>query len=139
LEYAHLVNAIWSLKQKWAHDGTIIKHKAKLCAHGGMHIAGEHFWETYSPDVQMTTAHLLLTLLLLSWSIDFTLAFTRAPIDVETYIRLLIGFTIENADEEHVLELKKTLYGLKQASGYKLEPPDPIRGPKCKYSKIPKN
>ncbi len=114
-----LVNAIWSFKRKRAPDGTIIKHKARLCAHGGMQIEGEHFWETYSPVVQMTTVRLLLTLSLLltlkSRSIDFTLAFTQAPIDVETYIKLPVGFTVEGANEEYVLELKKTLYGLKQA------------------------
>jgi hypothetical protein len=116
---SNLVNAIWSFKRKRAPDGTIIKHKARLCAHGGMQIEGEHFWETYSPVVQMTAVRLLLTLSLLlnlkSRSIDFILAFTQAPIDVETYIRLPVGFSVEGANEEYVLELKKTLYGLKQA------------------------
>jgi hypothetical protein len=87
---SNLVNAIWSFKRKRAPDGTIIKHKARLCAHGGIQIEGEHFWEMYSPVDQMTTVRLLLTLSLLlnlkSRSIDFTLAFTQAPIDVETYI-----------------------------------------------------
>jgi hypothetical protein len=84
-----------------------------------MQIEGEHFWETYSPVVQMTTVRLLLTLSLLlslkSWSIDFTLTFTQVPIDIKTYIKLSIGFTVDNASEEYVLELKKMLYALKQA------------------------
>jgi hypothetical protein len=114
-----LVDAIWSFKHKRAPNDTIIKHEARLCAHGGMQIEGEHFWETYSPVVQMTTVCLLLTLSLLltlnSRSIDFTLAFTQAPMDVETYIKLPVSFTVKGATEEYVLELKKTLYGLKQA------------------------
>jgi hypothetical protein len=90
---------------------TIIKHKARLCTHGGMQIEGENFWETYFPVVQMTTVCLLLTLLLLlslnSGSIDFTLAFTQAPIDVKTYIRLLVGFTVEGVTKEYVLNFFK--------------------------------
>ena len=77
----NLVNAVWSFKRKSAPDGTILKHKARLCANGGMQIEGEHFWETYSPVVQMTTVRLLLTFSLLltlkSRSVDFTLAFTQ--------------------------------------------------------------
>ncbi len=52
------LDAIWSFRRKRAP----IKHKARLCAHGGMQIEGEHFWETYSPVVQMTTVRLLLRL-----------------------------------------------------------------------------
>ena len=84
-----------------------------------MQIPGEHFWDTYSPVVQMSTVRLLLTLSLLlgmkTRSIDFTLAFTQAPIDVETYIDLPIGFEVDGRKDDYVLQLKKTLYGLKQA------------------------
>ena len=84
-----------------------------------MQVAGEHFWDTYSPVVQMSTVRLLLTLSLLlgmkSRSVDFTLAFTQAPIDTETYIDLPIGFDVDGNKDDYVLQLKKTLYGLKQA------------------------
>jgi hypothetical protein len=63
--------------------------------------------------------HLMLVLSLLlglhTRSIDFTLAFTQAPIDVETFIELPAGFSVSDTDEDYVLELKKTLYGLRQA------------------------
>ncbi len=46
----------------------------------------------------MTTVWILLTLSLLlrlqSRSIDFTMAFTQAPIDVPTYLDLPIGFSV---------------------------------------------
>jgi hypothetical protein len=113
------IKSIWSFKRKRAPDGTYLKHKARLCAHGGMQIAGEHFWDTYSPVVQMSTVRLLLTLSILlgmkTRSVDFTLAFTQAPIDTETYIDLPIGFDVDGNKDEYVLQLKKTLYGLKQA------------------------
>ena len=67
----------------------------------------------------MSTVRLLLTLSLLlgmkSQSIDFTLAFTQAPIDTETYIDLPIEFEVDGRQDEYVLQLKKALYGLKQA------------------------
>jgi hypothetical protein len=83
----NLICAIWSFKCKRAPNRQIIKHKARLCAHGGMQIQGEHFWETYSPMVQMMMAHFMLVLSLLlvlpTRSIDFMLVFTQAPIDIE--------------------------------------------------------
>jgi hypothetical protein len=115
----HVIRAIWSFKRKRAPDGQIIKHKARLCAHGGMQIHGEHFGDTYSPVVLMTTVRLMLILSLLlglhTRSIDFTLAFTQAPIDVETFIELPAGFSVSDTSEDYVLQLKKTLYGLHQA------------------------
>ena len=30
------IQAIWSFKRKQRPDGTLVKHKARLCAHGGM-------------------------------------------------------------------------------------------------------
>jgi hypothetical protein len=59
------IKAIWSFKCKRAPDGTVIKHKARLCAHGGMQVEGVHFWDNYSPVVQMNTVCLMLTLSLL--------------------------------------------------------------------------
>jgi hypothetical protein len=113
------IKTVWSFKRKRSPDGTITKHKARLCAHGGMQVEGVHFWDTYSPVVQMTTVRILLTLSLLlrlqSRSIDFTLAFTQAPIDVPTYLDLPMGFSVDGDSSEFVLELKKTLYGLRQA------------------------
>ena len=53
-----IIKAIWSFKCKRLPDGTYLKHKAQLCAHGGMQIAGEHYWDTYSPVVQWMTLNL---------------------------------------------------------------------------------
>ena len=95
----NLIKAIWSFKRKRAPDGTYLKHKARLCAHSGMQQYGEHYWDTYSLVMQMMTVRLLLVLSLIldlhSRSIDFTLAYTQAPIDVETYIEIPTGFEID--------------------------------------------
>ncbi len=84
-----------------------------------MQVEGVHFWDTYSPVVQMITVHLVLVLSLLLGlkyrSIDITLAFTQAPIDVPTYLDLPSGFSVEGNPDEFVLELKNAIDGLHQA------------------------
>ena len=43
--------SILSFKHKRTPSGELLKHKAQLCAHGGMQKWGENYWETYSPTV----------------------------------------------------------------------------------------
>ena len=56
------IKAIWSFKRKRRPDGTLLKHKARLCAHGGMQQWGDNYWETYSPVVNMLSVRLLLSI-----------------------------------------------------------------------------
>ena len=54
-----------------------------------------------------------------SQAIDFALAFPQAELDVPVYMELPMGIEVENSNGEkkqHVLRLRKSLYGLKQAS-----------------------
>ena len=48
---ARPILAIWSFKRKRYPDGRLNKHKARLCAHGGMQPWGVNYWETYAPTV----------------------------------------------------------------------------------------
>ena len=51
-----------------------------------------------------------------SESIDFTLAFPQADVELPMFMEIPIGVEIPGADRTtHVLELKKNLYGMKQA------------------------
>jgi hypothetical protein len=45
------IMSIWSFKCKQYPDGTLNKHKARLCAHGGMQTWGENYWEMYASVV----------------------------------------------------------------------------------------
>ena len=117
------IQAIWSFKRKHYPDGTLNKHKARLCAHGGMQQWGVSYWETYSPVVNMLTVCLLLALCnnhgLESKFIDFILAFPQADLYVNIWMELPTGIIVSGKDNEsraYVLKLKKSLYGLKQAS-----------------------
>jgi hypothetical protein len=58
--------SIWSFRQKRAPDWTILKHKARLCPHGGKKVKGKHFWARYSPVINWCAVHLVLILSLLA-------------------------------------------------------------------------
>ena len=117
------IQAIWSFKHKLFPDGTLNKHKACLCAHGSMQQWGVSYWETYSPVVKILTVCLLLALCYIhglhSESINFVLAFPQANLDMDIWMELPMGIIINSCASDsggYVLKLKKSLYGLKQAS-----------------------
>ena len=115
--------AIWSFKRKRFPDGRLNKHKARLCAHGGMQTWGVNYWETYAPTVNWISVRFLMTvaeiLKLDTRAIDFVLAFPQADLDVPVYMELPAGMEIighSNDSSRYLLRLKASLYGLKQAS-----------------------
>ena len=92
------------------------KHKARLCAHGGMQQWGKNYWETLLPVVNMISVKLLLVIAnihgLESKSIDFVLAFQQADLDVDIWMDLPIGFEPikdPNQKSQYVLKLWKSL------------------------------
>ena len=117
---AKTILSIWSFKRKRLPDGRITKHKARLCAHGGMQTWGENYWETYAPVVNWLSVRTLLIVSILNdldaRSIDFTLAFPQADLDVDVFMELPVGFDHEGSKGKYVIKLNKSLYGLKQAA-----------------------
>jgi hypothetical protein len=117
------IMSIWSFKRKRYPDGTLNKHKARLCAHGRMQTWGQNYWETYAPVMNWANVCLILAIAkihgLLTKSIDFVLAFPQADLEVPVYMESSIGFDAPNGKncKFYVLRLNKSLYGLKQA-GY---------------------
>ena len=115
--------AIWAFRRKRFPDGRINKHKARLCAHGGMQIYGVNYWDTYAPTVNWISIRFLLIVAQLldlnTQAIDFVLAFPQADLEVPVYMELPAGMDLEGKGEEssrYLLKLKKSLYGLKQGS-----------------------
>lgn len=50
-------------------------------------------------------------------SIDFVLAFPQAELDVPVFMEIPAGMVVEGAEQgEYIIELKKSLYGLRQGS-----------------------
>ena len=91
-----IVMSIWSFRRRRYPDGTLDKHKARLCAHGGMQIWGTNYWETYAPVVNWASVHILLAVAKIYGlplkSIKFVLAFLQADLEVPVYMELPLGF-----------------------------------------------
>ena len=112
--------AVWSFKRKRFPDGSLNKHKARLCAHGGMQQWGVHYWETFAPVVNWLSVCLILVLAIIYdlpvKSIDFVLAFPQSKLDVPIFMELPPGFETQYGQKgEYIIKLKKSLYGLKQS------------------------
>ncbi len=89
------IMSIWSFKRKRYPDGMLNKHKACLCAHGGMQTWGQNYWETYAPVMNWASIRILLAIAkihgLSSRSIDFVLVFPQADLKIPVYMELPIG------------------------------------------------
>ena len=72
--------------------GKITKHKARICAHGGMQRWGKSYYETYAPVVNWLSVRFLLTMSIAldldTRSIDFTMAYAQAPLKAPVYIEI---------------------------------------------------
>ena len=116
---AKTILSVWAFKRKRLPDGTILKHKARLNAHGGMQRWGIDYYETYAPVVNWISVRILLALSIIhklnSKSIDFVLAFPQADLEREVFMELPYGFEF-GYKGQYVLKLKKNLYGLADAS-----------------------
>ena len=83
---------------------------------------GVNYWETYAPVVNWISVRFLLIISeiigLNTKALDFVLAFPQADLDTPVYMEIPIGISIDGIDQnrDYVLRLRKSLYGLKQAS-----------------------
>jgi Reverse transcriptase (RNA-dependent DNA polymerase) len=113
-----VLKGTWVFRLKRSPDGTPIRFKARFCARGDMQIEGVDFFETYAPVVQWSTIRLLLsTVLTENWytkQVDYTNAFAQANLKEEVYIEYPRYFG-PSTQNDFVLHLKKSLYGLRQA------------------------
>jgi hypothetical protein len=129
-ENTKTIMSIRSFKRKWFPDRMLNKHTARLCAHGGLQTWVTNYWETYAPHVNWASVCLLLAVVkihgLSSKSIDLSwlfhmliLKFLFTCLEVLVCMELPLGFDApQNRNQKHyILQLNKSLYGLKQA-GY---------------------
>ena len=56
------VKAIWSFKRKCRPNGSLLKHKIRLCIHRGVQTYGENYWDTYAPVVNWVSIRVLLAI-----------------------------------------------------------------------------
>ena len=108
--------AIWSFKRKRFPDGTVNKHKSRLCAHGGIQQWGVDYWETYAPVVNWLCVRDLLVISVIhgyhSRSIGFVLAFPQAKLEEDMFMELPARIEYPGGNKkQYVLKLDKNLYG----------------------------
>lgn len=109
----------WVFKVKKDPDDNVIKHKARLVAKGYVQRQGVDFDEVFAPVARMETVRLLLAVAAhCEWRVhhmDVKSAFLNGDLTEEVYVHQPPGY-VSVGNENKVLQLRKALYGLRQAS-----------------------
>ena len=111
------------LKNKWVfnmkNDGKNLRHKARLVVKCFGQKKGIDFDEIFSPVVKMSSIRVVLgmagSMNFKVEQLDVKTAFLHGDLEEEIYMEQPEGF-VKKGKEKFVCRLKKSLYGLKQAS-----------------------
>ena len=107
----------WVFKLKLNPDNSIARYKARLVAKGYSQIPGQDFTETTSPVARLASYRALLSLAvkldLEAHHLDIETAFLNGTLEEEIYMKAPDGL---DTDKNSIWKLRKSLYGLKQAS-----------------------
>jgi hypothetical protein len=97
-KHAKLISTIWSYRRKCLPDGTLIKHKARMCVNRKQQELGRDYWETYAPVASWATICPMLILSTLlnfkSYQIDYTQVFPK--LDDPVFVRVPQGWYIKD-------------------------------------------
>jgi hypothetical protein len=114
-----LVRCKWVYITKYASDGSVERHKARLLSKGFSQVEGIDYNETFSPVAKMNSIFLVLALAAShKWEVHQMdvkdkSTFLHGDFQEEIYMEQPSGY-VQN-DYSLVCFLKKSLYGLKQA------------------------
>ena len=117
-EGVKIIPTTWAFKIKKFPDGRKRKFKSRFCVRGDLQEKGIDFTDKYSPVVSWSTVRLMMTISLhRGWKtkqIDFENSFVQDDIKEDVYIKIPPGFCSVKGDNDIVLKLRKSLYGLVQ-------------------------
>jgi len=113
------VGCKWVFKTKRDSQGNIERYKARLVAKGFTQKDGIDYKETFSPVSKKDSFRIIMALVahydLKLHQMDVKTAFLNGDLEDDVYMDQPVGFTKEGK-EHMVCKLKRSIYGLKQAS-----------------------
>ncbi|CAA0830832.1 cysteine-rich RLK (RECEPTOR-like protein kinase) 8, partial [Striga hermonthica] len=109
----------WVYRRKRGSDGNVISFKAWLVVKGFTQKEGIDYDATFSPVAMLKSIRILLSIASHMdyevWQMDVKTAFLNGNLDEDIYMQQPEGY-VKKGQEHRVWKLKKSLYGLKQAS-----------------------
>ncbi|KAL9232273.1 hypothetical protein vseg_007401 [Gypsophila vaccaria] len=109
----------WLYKIKRSLDGQPDIYKARLVAKGFTQVQGLHYEEIFAPVVMLRSIRIILAIATFHnyeiWQMDVKTAFLNGFLEEELYMKQPEGFTDPKYPKK-VCKLKRSIYGLKQAS-----------------------
>ncbi|GJS31955.1 retrotransposon protein, putative, ty1-copia subclass [Tanacetum coccineum] len=113
------VGSKWLFKKKTDMDGAVHTYKARLVAKGYTQTPGIDYEETFSPVADIRAIRILIAIAAFYdyeiWQMDVKTAFLNGYLSKEVYMEQPEGF-VNPKYPNRVCKLKRSIYGLKQAS-----------------------
>jgi hypothetical protein len=115
----NLSSANGSIKGKKDMDGNVHVYKARLVTKGFRQVQGIDYDETFSPVAMLKSIRVILAIAAyfdyVIWQMDVKTTFLNGILEEDMYMIQPEGFVDPN-NARKICKLKKSIYGLKQAS-----------------------
>jgi hypothetical protein len=115
------IPTLWVWKNKYDETGTLVRRKGRIVVQDCGYNMYEWGGNTFSPVAKIGSIRVVLALAAMEdWeldSMDVKNAYLQSPVDGDIYVKMPPGYQQKNeAGEELVGKLVKSLYGLRQAA-----------------------